>query len=624
MSGIAGCVSRGETRSSPTPLLAEVEVLLDALKHRGRRIPGVWQGPGCALGATLTATTPEALTEEQPLVDRVSGRVLVWDGRLDNRDELLALLAHPGERPTDAELALRAFNRWEKNCAQRLIGDFAFAVWDPRSQTLSAARDPLGLRPFFYSADAVRFYFASEIQALLRLPAVPREIDEWMVSEYLVWWTDFPQPERTFFRSVQRLLPAHWLRWTPKGLESHRYWEIDPERHLCDGRKDYLEQFASLLSQAVASRMRTPTRIGVFLSGGLDSASVASLASRHNSSADPMRGYCLQLLDHRDESPLAEQVAQRAGIEFQRVPYFAESFLDGLETHIERLAMPFVEEGWVHERNLLARVAEDRCNVILTGDGGDELFSFAWGYVADLLRSFRMRALVGDLGRYARYFGSSRSQMMWHAVPFLMPRSLLKAWKHLRWRKPPAWINSELARRTNLIQRLRQIRSQRSFHSLSAQMDHHILTRGRMILVHERRELAAAQLGIELRFPFLDRRLLEFMLAVPWEEKVKEGRVKPFLRDMPDVLPDAIRNLREKANYGEVNEFLMRRGDHAALDELFLRPPAEAGRYVNLQKAKKACRAFLAGDNAQQRPTWVFACLYLWLKNAGSRLEGPA
>ena len=188
----------------------------------------------------------------------------------------------------------------------------------------------------------------------------------------------------------------------------------------------------------------------------------------------------------------------------------------------------------------------------------------------------------------------------------------------MRWGKAPPWINPELASRTDLLRRLRQVRPRRPFDSFSAELDCYILTRGRTVLVNERRELAAAHQGVELRFPFYDRRLLEFMLAVPWGEKVTNGVVKPFLRETPGLLPEALRNLREKADYSGVNESLMRKGDHAALRELFRSPPTEVARYVNLRKAQQTCEAFLAGDNNQQRPTWVFACFFLWLKNFGS------
>lgn len=615
MSGIAGCLSSDETRTSPSSLLEGIEVLLHALEHRGRKTSDAWQGPGCALGARVFPTTPEALAENQPLVDGESGRVLVWDGRLDNRDELLDSLARSGEKPSDAELVLRAFNRWGEDCPTRLVGDFAFAVWDGRSRTLYAARDPLGLRPFFYYADAVRFCFASETQALRRLPVVPGEVDEVTISEFLVWWTDFPQPERTFFRSLHRLLPAHWLRWSAKRLELHRYWEIDPNRQLRWRYRDYIEQFGALLSQAVASRMRSAGGVGIFLSGGLDSASVASLASRHPKSDGPLHAYCLQLLDHRDESPLAELVARQAGMEFHRLPYSAESYLQGLEAHIQRLAMPFTDEGWVYERNLFARAAADGCNVVLTGDGGDELFTFAWGYAADLFRNLRARAVLTDLGRFSRYYGCSRFAMSWRAVPYLLPQRLHKIWKFSRWRKAPPWINPALADRTDLLRRLRQIRSRRRFDSISADLDHHILTRGRMILVNERRELTCTHQGVELRCPFYDRRLVEFMLALPWDVKVKEGRVKPFLRETPGLLPEALRNLPQKSDYSNVNEVLIRNRDHAALRELFRLPPIDAARYVNLRKAQATCEAFLAGDNSRLRPTWVFTCFLLWLKN---------
>src|SRR5712692_1952593 len=257
MSGLAGILTAGGEATPPATLCPEFQQMMASLAHRGRDATATWKGAAGLLGALALHATPESARERQPLEDPTSGLVIVWDGRLDNRDELLAQLASPGEQPGDAALVLRAFARWNENSAPRLLGDFAFAVWDPGRSTLFAARDVFGVRPFFYSAGPGRIYFASEVQALARLTSVSAEVDDEIAGEFLLGWTDFSRVHRTFYRHIERLPPAHWLRWSAGRLELERYWSADPGRRVrYPRREDYAAEFGRLFKQAVECRLR--------------------------------------------------------------------------------------------------------------------------------------------------------------------------------------------------------------------------------------------------------------------------------------------------------------------------------------------------------------------------------
>src|SRR6266700_3204364 len=171
MSGIAGIL---QTKSSAASLSASLEYLLDSLAHRGSGAARTWAADGIALGATVFHSTPEALFDRQPAIDCESGMAIVWDGRLDNRSELCRSLQLEEQGASDAMIALHAYKKWDTECANRLLGDFAFAVWNPVERVLLAARDIVGVKPFCYSAIGENLYFASEVQALLNCCNLPR------------------------------------------------------------------------------------------------------------------------------------------------------------------------------------------------------------------------------------------------------------------------------------------------------------------------------------------------------------------------------------------------------------------------------------------------------------------
>ena len=281
--------------------------------------------------------------------------MLVWDGWLDNRDELAAALECKAEGLPDSAIVLRAFLRWKEQCAARLLGDFAFAVWDPRPQSLFAARDPMGVRPLFYHCAEKRLAFASEVHALLALPGASREPDEVMAGEALLWWSAFSPIERTFFRDVRRLPPAHWLRWNAQGLRVERYWDIDPNRHvLYPQRAQYLEQYADLLRRSVACRLRAQRPAGIFLSGGMDSSAVATVAGQL-SPRPVTHAFHMQLVDDaNDESPLAERVARQAGLPFHAIPLRGEDVLGELEPYLRLHQTPLADLAFPNDLHPVA------------------------------------------------------------------------------------------------------------------------------------------------------------------------------------------------------------------------------------------------------------------------------
>src|SRR5881296_79829 len=206
---------------------AALQSMVEQLAHRGPDGSGVWSEKEVGLGHRMLWTTPESLLEKFPLVNAAGDLVLTADARIDNRDELLAALgleSPPIQGISDGQLILRAYERWGERCPDRLLGDFAFAVWDRREQVLFCARDHFGVKPFYYYRADRLFAFASEIKALLCLPEAPRRLNEVRVADYLDGGLLLGDKAGTFYQDILRLPPGHSLTIGPDRVQLRAYW----------------------------------------------------------------------------------------------------------------------------------------------------------------------------------------------------------------------------------------------------------------------------------------------------------------------------------------------------------------------------------------------------------------
>ena len=269
-------------------------------------------------------STPESLQELQPLLSADGVLCLTADARVDNRDELYSTLTTSGylqgKDATDADLILAAYRCWGEACPEHIIGDFAFAVWDGREQKLFCARDPFGIKPLHYSQIGSILCVASEAQQILQHPGVPRRLDEVALADHLV--NNCDDEERTMFLDVRRVPPGHRLIATRSGLRTERYWDIDPGVDIRYGRdSEYEAHFLALFQRAVADRLRSSGPVvGVTMSGGMDSTSIAAVAQRILAAGDGgsrliAYSYAFDTLADCDERIYSRAVAAQAGIE---------------------------------------------------------------------------------------------------------------------------------------------------------------------------------------------------------------------------------------------------------------------------------------------------------------------
>ncbi|NTW03878.1 MAG: lasso peptide isopeptide bond-forming cyclase, partial [Oscillochloris sp.] len=410
MSAIIGIYNRDACLAQGTDLAA----MLVALAHRGPDGTSQWRDGPVGLGHCMLQTTPEACYEHLPLTWPDAGVTITADVRLDNRFELIAGLRmhdRPAELITDSELILAAYRRWGERCVEHLLGDFAFAIWDSRTQTIFCARDHFGVLPFYYYLSSQLFTFATEIRALFCLPQVPRMISELAVAEYLTGM--FGAADSTFYQEIRRLPPAHTLSVCADGVQLRRYWALDPERELClSTDKAYADAFRAIFTTAVHSRLRSSGAVGTLLSGGLDSSSITCVARerliRMGSQARlPTFSAIFDVVPECDERPYINAVLAQGGLE----PHYIHGDQSGPLRHIERLVWhieePFLAPGLFLNWLLYQSIAERGLRVLLDGDDGDGVVSHGDGYLIELASTGRWLPLAWELYQASRVTGES-------------------------------------------------------------------------------------------------------------------------------------------------------------------------------------------------------------------------
>lgn len=524
-----------------------------------------WSAGAIAMGRNLFRVLPEDAFDRQPLQTRDGRLTLVADVRLDNRQELaadLGLLEHESAKLCDAAILLECLDRWGDAALDRLVGDFAFALWDAREQTLKLARDFLGQRPLHYHRGKDFFAFASMPKGLHVLSEIPPAPDEQMVAEFLAM---LPQSEpRSFFKGISRTERAHVITVTRDRLSSRRYWrQPSPTSRTSAG--DYIEGLRHHLDQATRSRLRgTGGAIGTMLSGGLDSAAVTATAARLLAPAGkvvaftavPRPGFAGPNPKNRfsDEGPLAAATAAMyPNVEHVLIRAGQTSPLDGLQRSFFLFDSPvpnLCNAVWIDAIHQAAR--ERKLNVVLNGQFGNMTLSYnGVEFLSELLRQGRLIKLCRTAAKIV-----AKTDMRWRgalvqAFGPLMPdwawRWLSDTFNDHRWdvldyTAMPAARVAEL----NLHETARE-----RGHDLSLRpWKSSFALRSAALRAGERGSFNKGVLagwGIDRRDPTADRRLVEFCFSIPTEEYIAGGVQRALgRRALSDRLPAAVINERKR------------------------------------------------------------------------------
>ncbi|MGG5817691.1 asparagine synthase (glutamine-hydrolyzing) [Falsiroseomonas sp. HW251] len=560
MCGIAGYLCQS---APPDPADRLLHAMLAEVAHRGPDGQGVFRDGACGL-AHARLSIVDLAGGAQPMLDETGDLAISFNGEVFNHVELREELAARGVRfrtRSDTEVILKLYEREGPDCLAKLNGDFAFAIWDRRRQRLMLARDRVGVRPLYYALRGGRLGFASEIKALLAMPGPAPEMDPVALDQILSLW--FPLPPRTAFRDIQELPPGHMLLATTEGTTLRRWWRLDyprlGEEPAAVPEKRIVEELSALLDDAVRIRLRADVPVGAYVSGGIDSAIIATLAR----DAVPGRLETFSLTFDEaefDESAEQEAMVRVLGTDHHSLRCTAQDIAAMLPEVIRHAERPLLRASPAPMMGLAGLVRRNGMKVVLTGEGADEVFA---GY--DLFKEAKLRQFCAR---------QPDSQIR----PLLFRR--LYPWLPGIRQQGPAYLKAFFAQGLDRVgdplfshlPRFAVAAGARAFYSdaLRQRLDGYDALDemradlpaefGRWHWLHRAQYLEASYLlpdyilsaqsdrvamrhAVESRFPYLDPRVIDFATRIPPEVKLKGLREKHVLRAaFEDRLPPAITN----------------------------------------------------------------------------------
>jgi asparagine synthase (glutamine-hydrolysing) len=528
MCGICGTIAFLEPNDREESRL-RVEAMLRSLSHRGPDDVGKVVTPSAILGATRLAIRGIEEELSQPMMDAETGIVAVCNGEIDNHHELrrwLAVRGRPVRRQTDVAVIPGLFLELGAAFADRLVGAFAIAVWDPRNQQLTLARDRAGERPLFFTAHGGEIIFATEIAALISSFRFPAALNQSALRKYLQFGM-FPAPDTPFAR-IQKVAPGEVIQFNAAGVHRKSYW-----RWQITGtakQRPTIEAFDQTFRSAVARQSDVDVDFGVFLSGGIDSSLVSAVA-RELHPKRPMKAYTLRFEEESfDEGVFAEAVARQLKMDPVTVWVRPEDMCRELKVLIDQVGEPLADPAWLPAALLARRAAQD-IRLALVGEGADELFGGYPTYLgAGIAEKFgQLPAWIRSIFRRAvEAWPLTEKKVTISSLlkRFVQGADLESIARHQLWVSniPPA-----------LLQRLGVtpmefengdpgdsiLLDQVQRWDLETSLAEGLLTKA---------DRASMSSALELRAPFLDEAVMRFAASLPAEDRVRGFNTKVFLK----------------------------------------------------------------------------------------------
>jgi len=611
--------------------------MINALKFDTRDEQSIWIKGDIGLVCTHIGEIPREHTDNSPSHPQNEQLMIAFDGRIDNRQELIAilgpLLVVGGARISDEEIVLAAYEKWELGSPKHLVGDFAFAIWDNINHRLICVRDHSGVKPFYYYQSRKSFVFASSPQALLASGKVPPLIHEERIADFLVNPLEGIDKTSSFYSDVFRLPPAHMLSVQARGMTLERYWELCPTVQ-SELRMDaeYLASFQELFAEAIRCRLQDTSAPASMLSGGMDSSAIVGMGRRVLAEqGKSLHAFAVisNTSDINRETPYIFAVVNQGNLESHRISETElHQEMDALVNAIELEAEPF--DCLMNLNRAVYLNAQKRgISALLDGIDGDVLLSGS-GHLTQLWRQGAYRMIIGETlkadGLTAEYKMGSKlfiNSFLSTITPFapVWFRNLRQPVRHnktLRSAIQDTIIEREFAFRSRLGERFGTLDTHsprpHSFSQMGAHkiaLDHPFLTVGL-----ERYERVASAFGIEARHPFTDVRLAEFCLGLPWHLKTQRGWTKMILRRAVEpLLPAEVIWRKDKDSLmWEVNRLILKeRAEYfyqITLDEQTNLKP-----YIDMPKLLKFWQDYLTlGDEKHAALIWSGVALGMWLR----------
>lgn len=622
MCGIAGVLN---LRYESIPKLEQKLAVFNQLqRHRGPDGEGVWSHPEGYLGMAHQRLSIIDIDQgNQPMVN-AGGNVIVFNGEIYNyvelRDELSA--GYQFRTSSDTEVILAAYEKWGADCLDHLRGMFAFALWDAREKRLFCARDRFGIKPFYYATVGDNLYFASEAKALLPfLPEIATDPDA--LKDYFVF--QLCLDGKTLFKDIQELIRAHRLIVQNGQIQKACYWEIFYNLDWNHTKKYFEERLQDLMSDSMKLHLRADVPIGAYVSGGVDSSIVASMAARMQAHVPQMQAFTGKFDGALyDESEYARALAKGRSIDLHEMRITSDDFLKNIRKVIYHLDYPVAGPG-SFPQYMISELAAKHVKVVLGGQGGDEIFG---GYTRYLIAYFEQcikGAMEGTLDN--GNFVVTYESIIPNLTSLRNYKPLLKTFwaeglfedidkRYFRLINRAPSLNGEVRWNDlgdydpyNTFSRIFNGRSvsKESYFDKMTHYDFKTLLPA-LLQVEDRMSMAH---GLESRVPFLDHPIVELAATIPADKKFKDGKLKKLLiESMQAELPAEIIHRKDKMGFPvPLNDWTQTAGGvRDFIQDTFRTEAATSRPYMNHDRIL----AGLGKDGKFGRKLWGLLSLELW------------
>ena len=630
MGGLSAILRIDRAHGPVEPLLH----MAAAAPHRGARATTAASGPVVLAHQANSASVPD----RQPYVEDGGRLSVVLTGRLYNKGEVQRMLRQEGRRhgiDSHCGVIAAAYDAWGIECVAHLDGDFAFVLFDADRRRLLGARDAVGVKPLCWAMWGEALYVASEPGQIIAA-GVPNTPCAESIASYIALKRAMLDPGLSFHQHIHRLKPGHRLvKDVDQPPREERYWALDPD---CENPEtsedDMAARLLGLLQEAVRNRVPPRGPYGCALSGGFDSSTVAGLLRRELDGRgihDPLETFSFELRDAgADEPELIDAVAREVRARHHHIYVDQDDALALLPEILRIGGQPQVDMGLLYLWRKKQVTARNGVHVTMSGLGGDELFFGRYHFLADLLRRGNLLELVREMRSLFPVDRSTgkptsfkRLVTAYVASPFVPPaaRPLLRRLQ--RRDIVPPWINPAFARSVDLADRIEQ--GPRRVYADHYRQDCFEVFESILVnLTLPIHEALGAAVDVDTRFPLLDRKVIEYMFAVPRRQKIREGQTRILQRRaMEGILPAVVMHEHLKKNMNPVLWRQQRSSLIAALAPMMSRKGHRISAYMDINWLRRTQEEFSAGRASSQDGyvLWYALNLELWLQSLEHRTE---
>lgn len=585
MCGIIGIIGKNIQKTDTS----KISLMLDSLSKRGPDDKGTLIFPNCILGQTRLSII-DLETGHQPMKDTKTDNTITFNGEIYNYKELRESLIKKGytfSTNSDTEVILKAYAEYGNDCVKHLDGMFAFVIWNEKTQELFMARDRFGQKPLYYAFDAHNnFIFASEIKALFKAD-IKGEIDYEAIDNYLALM--YIPPWKSVYKNIHTLPPAHCASLIDNNLTKKRYWSIPNEPIKNVSYEEAKKHTKMLLEKAVEKRMIADVEIGALLSGGVDSTLVSAYAGQ-SSQQSPLKTFSIGYEGYINEFPYAKEASDKIGTEHYTLQ--AKSELIGeLEKVIAYMNEPHADSS-NFPQHIISELASSKVKVALSGDGADELF-MGYGWHS---KYFNVRKII----QLKNFLFSNQFKEHLKHISVFRKNERRKLWKNSN------VINDDIEGEAVKNIKKNDIKKINLF-DLTTYLPGQLLTKiDRASMMH----------SLEIRSPFLDHKLAEYVYNLPLEYKMNKKIGKIILKDiLSEIMPKEFVYRRKQGFGAPVGEWLktdkMKRFVFEILGDT-------ASIYDFLKKEeiiKLIDRFYRYNDDSVHYQIWTLLCLELWFRS---------